>query len=79
MGGTISIGYAAENPAIRGLVSDCAFSSISDTVATSMRPKELWFEPDVAHAEFLKSKPAEFEQKLTGFFDRYLSEKKSRH
>jgi fermentation-respiration switch protein FrsA (DUF1100 family) len=147
MGGTISIGYAAENPAIRVLVSDCAFSSISDTVATSIRfftglpafpfapaivfwterdiggrvadidakkwiariaprpvllmqggadrvvsadsgaklfeaagqPKELWFEPDVGHAEFLKSKPAEFEQKLTGFFDRYLSEKKSHH
>jgi fermentation-respiration switch protein FrsA (DUF1100 family) len=136
MGGTISIGYAAENPAIRALVSDCAFSSISDTVSTSVRyftglpafpfapaivfwteraiggrvadidakkwiariaprpvllmqggadrvvsadsgaklfeaagqPKELWFEPDVGHAEFLKSKPEEFAQKLTGFF-----------
>jgi len=143
MGGTISIGYAAENPAIRALVSDCAFSSISDTVSTSVRyftglpafpfapaivfwteraiggrvadidakkwiariaprpvllmqggadrvvsadsgaklfeaagqPKELWFEPDVGHAEFLKSKPEEFAQKLTGFFDRYLSDR----
>ncbi len=142
MGGTISIGYAAENPGIRALISDCAFSSISDTVATSVKfftglpafpfapaivfwteraigghvadidakkwiariaprpvllmqggadrvvsadsgaklfaaagqPKELWFEPDVGHAEFLKMKPAEFEQKLTGFFDRYLVE-----
>jgi fermentation-respiration switch protein FrsA (DUF1100 family) len=140
MGGTISIGYAAENQAIRALVSDCAFSSISDTVATSVRfftglppfpfapaivfwteraiggrvddvdakkwitriaprpvllmqggadrvvsadsgtklfeaagqPKELWFEPDVAHAEFLKSKPAEFERRLTQFFQKHL-------
>ena len=36
MGGTISIGYAAENPAIRALVSDCAFSSVRDTVETSV-------------------------------------------
>lgn len=140
MGATISIGYAAENPGIRALISDCAFSSVSDTVATSIRfftglppfpfapailfwteraiggkvedidakkwiarisprpvlvmqggadrvvsadsgaklfeaagqPKELWFEPSVGHAEFLKSKPVEFEQRLTGFFERYL-------
>jgi fermentation-respiration switch protein FrsA (DUF1100 family) len=140
MGGTISIGYAAENQAIRVLASDCAFSSISDTVATSVRyftglpafpfapaivfwteraiggrvadidakkwiariaprpvllmqggadrvvsadsgaklfeaagqPKELWFEPDVGHAQFLKAKPVEFERRLTEFFDRNL-------
>jgi fermentation-respiration switch protein FrsA (DUF1100 family) len=145
MGGTISIGYAAENPAIRALVSDCAFSSISDTVATSVRyftglpafpfapaivfwterdiggrvadidakkwiariaprpvllmqggadrvvsadsgarlfeaagePKELWFEPDVGHAEFLKSKPEEFERRLTEFFDRTIGDQKT--
>jgi uncharacterized protein len=147
MGGTISIGYAAENPGIRALISDCAFSSISDTVATSVKfftglpafpfapaivfwterdiggrvtdidakkwiaqiaprpvllmqggadrvvsadsgaklfeaagqPKELWFEPDVGHAEFLKMKPAEFERRLIGFFDRNLGDPKSTH
>ena len=147
MGGTISIGYAAENPAIRALISDCAFSSISDTVATSIRfftglpafpfapaivfwteraigghvadidakkwiariaprpvllmqggadrvvsadsgarlfeaagePKELWFEPDVAHAEFLKSKPVEFERRIVNFYDRNLTGPKSTH
>jgi fermentation-respiration switch protein FrsA (DUF1100 family) len=140
MGGFISIGFAAENPGIRALVSDCAFSSVSDTVATSIRfftglppfpfapaivfwteraiggrvddidakrwiakisprpvllmqggadrvvsadsgaklfeaagqPKELWFEPDVGHAEFLKTKPAEFERRLTKFFEEHL-------
>ena len=143
MGATIAIGHTADNPAIRALVSDCAFSSIADTVETSVRfftglpafpfapaivfwteraiggrvadidakkwiariaprpvlvmqggadrvvsadsgarlfeaagqPKELWFEPDVAHAEFLKSKPAEFERRLTQFFDRNLNGK----
>jgi len=142
MGGTIAIGYASENPAIRALVSDCAFSSISDTVATSVKfftglpafpfapgivfwteraiggrvddldakkwigriaprpvlllqggadrvvsadsgarlfeaagePKELWFEPEVGHAEFLKTKPKDFEQRLVQFFGRYLKE-----
>jgi fermentation-respiration switch protein FrsA (DUF1100 family) len=141
MGGTISIGYTAENPGIRALISDCAFSSIEDTVETSIRfftglpafpfapaivfwteraidgrvadidakkwiakisprpvllmqggadrvvsansgrmlfdaagqPKELWFEPEVGHAEFLKSKPEEFERRLTEFFDRNLA------
>jgi fermentation-respiration switch protein FrsA (DUF1100 family) len=140
MGGTIAIGHAAENPGIRALVSDCAFSSVADTVGTSIKfftglpafpfapaitfwveraiggsmedidakrwiarisprpvllmqggadhvvspesgrklfdaagePKELWFEPDVGHAEFLKMKPKEFEERLVGFFDRYL-------
>ena len=140
MGGTIAIGHTAENPGIRALVSDCAFSSVSDTVATSIKfftglpafpfapaivfwtertigarmadidakewirriaprpvllmqggadrvvsadsgaklfeaagePKELWFEPDVGHAEFLKSKPNDSEARLTTFFDRHL-------
>jgi len=140
MGGTISIRFAAANPRMRALVSDCAFSSVADTVGTSVKfftglpafpfapaivfwterelggsvddldakqwipqiaprpvlllqggadqvvspesgarlfeaarePKELWFEPDVGHAEFLKKKPAEFEQRVTRFYDRYL-------
>jgi len=140
MGGTISIGYTAQNPGIRALVSDCAFSSIRDTVETSVRfftglppfpfapailfwterelhgdvddvdakkwmraigprpvlvmqggsdkvvspesgtrlfeaasePKELWFEPSVGHAEFLKMRPQEFETRLAKFFARFL-------
>jgi alpha-beta hydrolase superfamily lysophospholipase len=141
MGGTISIEFAAANKGIRALVSDCAFSSVADTVGTSVRfftglpefpfapaivfwtewelggsvndldakkwipqiaprpvllmqggadevvspesgarlfdaarePKELWFDAEVGHAEFLKKRPAEFEQRVTGFYDRYLS------
>ena len=140
MGGTISIGFAARNPLIRAVVSDGAFSSVSDTVGTSVKfftglpsfpfapfivfwterelggsvhdidaknwipmiaprpvlllqggadkvvspesgaklfeaarePKELWFEPDVGHAEFLKQKPAEFEKRVTGFYSKHL-------
>lgn len=141
MGGTISIGFTANTPGIRALVSDCAFSSVADTVGTSVRfftglpefpfapmvvfwterelggsmndidakkwipgiaprpvlllqggadqvvspesgarlfeaarePKELWFEPDVGHAEFLRKRPAEFEQRITAFYRRHLS------
>jgi alpha-beta hydrolase superfamily lysophospholipase len=140
MGGTIGIGYTARNPEIRALVSDCAFSSVSDTVATSVRfftglpafpfapaivfwseravggdisdidakqwirriaprpvfllqggadrvvspesgarlfeaagePKELWLDPALGHAQFLKERPAEFETRITAFFDRTL-------
>jgi alpha-beta hydrolase superfamily lysophospholipase len=141
MGGTISIGFAAANPGIRALVSDCAFSSVTDTVGTSVRfftglpefpfapaivfwtewelggsvddldakkwigqisprpvlllqggadqvvspesgarlfeaarePKELWYDEGVGHAEFLKKRPAEFEQRVTKFYDRHLA------
>lgn len=141
MGGTISIGFAAANSEIRALVSDCAFSSVADTVGTSVRfftglpefpfapaivfwtewelggsmddldakkwitqiaprpvlllqggadqvvspesgarlfeaagePKELWFDAEVGHAEFLKKRPAEFEQRVTRFYDRHLA------
>lgn len=143
MGGTISIGFAAANPRIRALVSDCAFSSVADTVGTSVRfftglpefpfapaivfwtewelggsvadldakkwipqvsprpvlllqggadkvvspesgarlfeaarePKELWFDADVGHAEFLKKRPAEFAQRITRFYDKHLAAK----
>ena len=37
MGGTIAIRYAAENARIRALVADCAFSSLEDTIETSIR------------------------------------------
>jgi len=141
MGGTISIGFAAVNPVIRALVSDCAFSSVADTVGTSVRfftglpefpfapaivfwtewelggsvgeldakkwianisprpvlllqggadqvvspesgarlfeaarePKELWYDAGVGHAEFLKKRPAEFEQRITKFYDTHLA------
>jgi pimeloyl-ACP methyl ester carboxylesterase len=36
MGGTVAIKYAAENPRIRALVADCAFSSLEDTIETSV-------------------------------------------
>jgi len=35
-------------------------------------PKELWFEPEVGHAQFLKTMPEKFEDRVTGFLDRYL-------
>lgn len=141
MGATISIRFTAANPGIRALVSDCAFSSIADTVGTSVKfftglpefpfapaivfwtewelgasvddidakkwisqiaprpvlllqggadnvvspesgarlfeaagqPKELWFDEEVGHAEFLKKRPAEFEQRVTAFYDKTLS------
>lgn len=37
MGGAIAIQYAAKNPAVAALVADSAFSSMDDTIATSVR------------------------------------------
>jgi alpha-beta hydrolase superfamily lysophospholipase len=37
MGAEIAIKYAAEHADIRALIADCAFSSVNDTVATSVR------------------------------------------
>jgi uncharacterized protein len=143
MGGSIGLRYASQNPAIRAVIADCAFSSVMDTAATSIRhftglppfpfapaivfwserefggdasdldatksialiaprpvfllqggadtivsaesgrklfeaagdPKELWFEPDVGHAQFLKKMPAAFETRVVRFLDRYLKNK----
>ena len=140
MGGTISIGFAAQHEDIRAIIADSAFSSVEDTAATSIRfftglppfpfapaiifwmereiggsaadldatrwirkiaprpillmqggadrvvsvesgrklfdaasdPKELWFEPEVGHAQFLKTMPEKFEERVTGFLDRHL-------
>jgi fermentation-respiration switch protein FrsA (DUF1100 family) len=140
MGGTIAIGFTALHRDISVLVADSAFSSVSDTAATSIRfftglppfpfapaiifwmereiggsatdldatrwikdvaprpillmqggsdvvvsaesgrklfdaaaePKELWFEPSVGHAQFLKAMPEQFEAHVTRFLDRYL-------
>ena len=35
-------------------------------------PKELWFEPQVGHAQFLKTMPDEFEKRVARFLERYL-------
>ena len=140
MGGSLVLQYAAQNPQLKAVVADCAFSSITDTVETSVKfftglppfpfaplilfwverelgveassidakqwigrisprpvfllqggadvvvspesgkrlfeaarePKELWFEPELGHAQFLEKRPAEFERRLTAFYDRYL-------
>jgi fermentation-respiration switch protein FrsA (DUF1100 family) len=37
-------------------------------------PKELWFEPTVGHAQFLKMMPEQFERRVTAFLDRYLKD-----
>jgi fermentation-respiration switch protein FrsA (DUF1100 family) len=37
MGGSIVLQYAAGNPGLKAVVADCAFSSITDTVETSVR------------------------------------------
>ena len=36
LGGSLTIQYAAENPNVRAIAVDCAFSSVTDTVATSV-------------------------------------------
>lgn len=36
-------------------------------------PKELWFEPELGHAEFLKKRPREFEERVVAFFGKHLS------
>ena len=35
-------------------------------------PKELWFEPSVGHAQFLKAMPRLFEDHISKFLDRHL-------
>jgi fermentation-respiration switch protein FrsA (DUF1100 family) len=37
MGGSLAIDFAARNPGVRAVAADCAFSSIADTIATSVR------------------------------------------
>ncbi len=37
MGGSLAIQYAARNPRIAAVVADCAFSSLNDTVDTSVK------------------------------------------
>lgn len=141
MGGSIAIQYAADQPDIKAVATNSAFSSLADTIETSIRyftklppfpfapmiqfwaereggfrtdeidakkwigrlsprpvllmqggadivisrssgqrlfdvagdPKELWSDPDVAHAKFDTARPREYERRVVGFFDRYLS------
>ena len=35
-------------------------------------PRELWFEPDLWHAEFPAKLPEEYEKRVVAFFDQYL-------
>lgn len=140
-GGAMAIQYAAQHPDIRAVVAHSAFSSLEDTITTSVthfadvpsfpfvplivfwaereadfkvadinttrwvsqisprpifllqggadtsispisgerlfaaagEPKELWFEPELDHVMFDGARPAEFESRVVGFFDRYLS------
>ena len=140
MGGSLAIQYAADHRDIRAVVADSAFSSLDDTVSTSVlhqtglpafpfaplvvfwaerqagfdsatidakrwigrlsprpvlllqggrdtfitpasgrllydaarEPKELWFDPDVGHTLFSRDRAEEFEQRVGGFFERYL-------
>jgi uncharacterized protein len=139
-GGMLAIEYAAQNKNIKALVADCAFSSLNDTVSTTVEyftdlpafpfaplivfwaeresgfktedidatkwiaqispravflmqggadvvisadsgqrlydaagePKELWFDPDLGHVQFDKERAAEFEKRVSAFFDQYL-------
>ncbi len=140
MGGSLAIEYASRNPRIAATIADSAFSSLQDTVDTSVKfftglppfpfaplimfwteresgydareidakkwipaisprpillmqggadvvvspesgerlfraalePKDLWYEPDVGHAQFLDKRPEEFERRVVGFFDAHL-------
>jgi uncharacterized protein len=35
-------------------------------------PRQLWFDPMLEHCEFRQARPAEWEKRIVGFFDRYL-------
>ena len=140
MGGSLAIQYTSTHDDVKALVADSAFSSLEDTIDTSVRfftglpsfpfgpmirfwaereggfdpravdakkwigavsprpvlimqggadrvvsvssgqkifdaakePKEFWFEPTVGHGKFLTMMPDAFEQRVVGFFDRYL-------
>ena len=141
-GGMLVIQYAAQNENIKAVVAHSAFSSLNDTVETSVEyfsdlpafpfapmivfwaeresgfttedidttlwiaqisprpvfllqggadvvispesgqllydaagePKELWYDPALGHVDFDKDHAAEFEQRVSEFFDTYLLE-----
>ncbi len=140
MGGSLVILYAAHNPNIKAVVADSAFSSITDTVRTSVEhftnlpgwlfgtpmiwfaerevgfqvedvaatgkigqisprpvflmqggedvvvapesgrklfeaandPVELWYDAGLDHVEFFTAYPAEYEERVVGFFDEHV-------
>ncbi len=43
--------------------------------AAAGEPKELWFEPNLGHLDFLQVYPAEYERRVVSFFDKALSGK----
>jgi uncharacterized protein len=139
-GGMLAIQFAAQNENIKAVVANCAFSSMSDTVTTSVKyftglppfpfvplivfwaemvtgikmeeidttkwiplisprpvflmqggmdtvisptsgqilydaagePKELWFDPELAHVKFDAERAEEYEARVVAFFDQYL-------
>jgi fermentation-respiration switch protein FrsA (DUF1100 family) len=139
-GGMLAIQYAAQNENIKAVVANCAFSSMPDTVTTSVKhftglppfpfvplivfwaeretgikmeeidttkwiplisprpvflmqggadtvispssgqilydaagePKELWFDPELAHVKFDTERAEEYEARVAAFFDQYL-------
>jgi fermentation-respiration switch protein FrsA (DUF1100 family) len=143
MGGSLAIEFAAKTPGIGAVVTNSAFSSINDTIETSIRfftglppfpfaplmafwakqetgvdiqridakrwigqisprpilvmqggadvvispdngkrlfeaardPKSFWFDPRVPHAAFDVALPEEYERRVVGFFDQYLTER----
>jgi len=140
LGGTLAIEFAAGQPGIKAVATNSAFSSLTDTLDTSVRfftglppfpfaplitffaereahmrvadvdatrwigrlsprpvllmqggsdvviskrsgqrlfdaagePRELWYEPKVAHAGFDNALPDEYERRVVGFFEQYL-------
>jgi len=140
LGGTLAIEFAAGTPGVRAVVANSAFSSLTDTLETSLRfftglpsfpfaplitffaerearirvadvdatrwigrlsprpvflmqggsdvvisrqsgqrlfdaagePRELWYEPKIAHSGFDNALPEEYERRVVGFFTRYL-------
>ena len=139
-GGMLAIQFAAQNENIKAIVANCAFSSMPDTVATSVthftdlpefpfvplivfwaesdtgvkmeeidatqwipllsprpvflmqggkdtvispesgqilydaanEPKELWYDPELAHVKFDSERAEEYEARVSAFFDTYL-------
>ena len=41
--------------------------------AAAGEPKELWFDPELGHAQFLNRHPEEFERRVVAFYHRHLA------
>ena len=41
--------------------------------AAAAEPKELWFDPELGHTQFLSRRPDEFERRVVGFYHRHLA------